>query len=119
LLFTIAADNLEHHFKRKRRPVRKARAHAPRGGTMINTIRRLIQENGRLHTPVESLSDSADLYQAGLTPFAAIRTMLALEEAFDVEFPVDMLRRQSFSSINAIVACLNELNPAAVARKAA
>jgi acyl carrier protein len=86
---------------------------------MIDTIRRLIEENGRLHTPIDSLSDAADLYQAGLTPFAAIRTMLALEDAFDVEFPVGMLRRQSFSSINAIVSCLAELKPAAVARQAA
>lgn len=86
---------------------------------MIETIRRLLQENGRLHTPIETLSDNADLYEAGLTPFAAIRTMLAIEEAFDVEFPVTMLRRQSFSSINAIVACLNELQPHAAARQAA
>jgi len=86
---------------------------------MIDTIRRLLQENGRLHTPIESLTDNADLYQAGLTPFAAIRTMLAIEEAFDVEFPVNMLRRQSFASISAIVSCLNELKPAAVSRQAA
>ncbi len=85
---------------------------------MIDTVRRLLHENGRLHTPIETLSDGADLYEAGLTPFAAIRTMLAIEEAFDVEFPVDMLRRQSFVSINAIVTCLNELASAAD-RKAA
>jgi acyl carrier protein len=85
---------------------------------MIETIRRLLQENGRLHTPIETLPDNADLYQAGLTPFAAIRTMLAIEEAFDVEFPVEMLRRQSFSSIDAIVACLDKLHPAE-ARQAA
>jgi acyl carrier protein len=86
---------------------------------MNETIRHLLQENGRLHTPIDTLADSADLYQAGLTPFAAIRTMLAIEEAFDVEFPVNMLRRQSFSSINAIAGCLAELKPAAVARQAA
>jgi acyl carrier protein len=86
---------------------------------MKDIIRRLLQENGRLHTPIEQLSDSADLYQAGLTPFAAIRTMLAIEEAFDIEFPVAMLRRQSFSSINAILGCLDELKPAEVARRAA
>jgi acyl carrier protein len=86
---------------------------------MIETIRRLLQENARLHTPIESLSDTADLYEAGLTPFAAIRTMLAMEEAFDVEFPVQMLRRQSFVSINSIVACLNDILPEAAARKAA
>ena len=76
---------------------------------MMDTIRRLLQEHGRLHTPVVQLSDSDDLYSAGLTPFAAIRTMLALEEAFDVEFPVSMLRRQSFASINAIGACVSEV----------
>ncbi|RNJ50183.1 acyl carrier protein [Methylocystis hirsuta] len=76
---------------------------------MIDKIRRLLQEHGRLHTPVEHLSDSDDLYSAGLTPFAAIRTMLALEEAFDVEFPVSMLRRQSFASISAICDCVNQL----------
>ena len=85
---------------------------------MMDTIRRLLQEHGRLHTPVEQLSDLDDLYNAGLTPFAAIRTMLALEEAFDVEFPVSMLRRQSFASINAISACVNELR-ASVERRAA
>ena len=86
---------------------------------MIDQIRRLLEENGRLHTPVDTLSNNADLYAAGLTPFAAIRTMLAIEDAFDVEFPVQMLRRQSFASIDAIVACLAELKPEAVARQAA
>lgn len=78
---------------------------------MIETVRRLLQEHGRLHVPVQDLAHDANLYDAGLTPFAAIRTMLALEEAFDVEFPVTMLRRQSFASIDAIVACLVELSP--------
>jgi acyl carrier protein len=85
---------------------------------MTEMIRRLLQQHGRLHTPVENLSDDDDLYGAGLTPFAAIRTMLALEEAFDVEFPVAMLRRDSFKSINAIKGCLDEL-VASVARRAA
>jgi len=85
---------------------------------MIDKIRRLLQEHGRLHTPVEHLSDSDDLYSAGLTPFAAIRTMLALEEAFDVEFPVSMLRRQSFASIAAIQDCVGKLAPSAERRAA-
>ncbi|PWB89613.1 acyl carrier protein [Methylocystis sp. MitZ-2018] len=85
---------------------------------MIDTIRRLLQEHGRLHTPVEHLSDSDDLYSAGLTPFAAIRTMLALEEAFDVEFPVSMLRRQSFASITDIRDCVSKLAPSAERRAA-
>ena len=86
---------------------------------MTDMIRCLLQEHGRLHTPIETLSDDADLYQAGLTPFAAIRTMLALEDAYDIEFPVDMLRRQSFASISAIQGCLNSLCPAGVHLRAA
>jgi acyl carrier protein len=88
---------------------------------MIDTIRRLLQEHGRLHVAAETLAAGSDLYDAGLTPFAAIRVMLALEEAFDLEFPVAMLRRQSFASIDAIVACLNELQSRAgvVERRAA
>lgn len=86
---------------------------------MSDMIRSLLQEHGRLHTPVESLSDEADLYEAGLTPFAAIRTMLALEDAFEIEFPVDMLRRQSFVSIRAIRNCLDTLRTAGVERRAA
>lgn len=86
---------------------------------MIETIRRLLQEHGRLHVPAQELAQDANLYEAGLTPFAAIRTMLALEEAFDVEFPVSMLRRQSFVSIEAIVACLSQLLPAEAERRRA
>ncbi|HMK90055.1 MAG TPA: acyl carrier protein [Methylocystis sp.] len=76
---------------------------------MNEIIRRLLAEHGRLHSPVETLSSSADLYEAGLTPFAAIRVMLALEEHFEIEFPVRWLRRQTFASIDAITACLDEL----------
>jgi len=87
---------------------------------MIETVRRLLQEHGRLYSPIETLANDADLYDAGLTPFAAIRTMLALEEAYDLEFPVKMLRRQSFATIDAIVDCLTELRPeAAETRQAA
>lgn len=86
---------------------------------MSDMIRSLLQEHGRLHTPVDALADDADLYEAGLTPFAAIRTMLALEDAFDVEFPVDMLRRQSFVSVRAIRDCLDSLRPVGAERRAA
>ncbi len=84
---------------------------------MIEIVRRLLEEHGRLHAPVDTLPADADLYDAGLTPFAAIRIMLALEEECDVEFPVSMLRRQSFAKIESIVACLAELRPDLAAGK--
>jgi acyl carrier protein len=44
---------------------------------------------------------------------------LALEEAFDVEFPPELLRRQNFSSIEAIVETLSRATPIAKLRRAA
>jgi acyl carrier protein len=78
---------------------------------MIDTVRQLIDTHRNLRVPTLVLTPDADLYAVGLTPFAAIRVTLALEETFDVEFPARMLRPQSFASINSIVACLDELRP--------
>ncbi len=76
---------------------------------MLQTIRTLIAEHGRLPIPVEGLRDDQDLYAAGLTSFAAVQLMLALEDRFDVEFADTMLNRRSFASIDAIAGCLRQL----------
>ncbi len=86
---------------------------------MIDTIRRLVKQNGKLHTPVEALSTTDNLYSAGLTSFTAIRVMLALEEAFDVEFPPELLRRQNFASIEAIIESLGKATPISKLRRVA
>lgn len=69
---------------------------------MITEIRDLLHEHARLPVDVASLADDADLYAAGLSSFATVHLMLALEERFDVEFSDDMLNRKSFASIAAI-----------------
>lgn len=76
---------------------------------MIETIRRAIDEKGHLTIAANGLAPSADLYEAGLTPFAAIQVLLLLETSFAVEFPKSMLNRRTLSSINAILACIEEL----------
>jgi acyl carrier protein len=81
---------------------------------MIDQIRQLLDAHGRLQIPAASLADTQDLYATGLTSFAAVQLMLALEESFDVEFPEHMLNRRSFSSIKSIADCLHELAPTAV-----
>ncbi len=75
---------------------------------MIAIVRKVLQQHGGLHTPVDALAWDADLYAAGLTPFAAIKIMLALETKFGVEFPAAMLRRHKFSSIASIADTLAE-----------
>jgi acyl carrier protein len=76
---------------------------------MTDEIRRILRENARLSADVDSLPDEADLYQAGMTSHASVNVMLALEDAFDVEFPDSMLKRSVFESIAAIAAAVGEL----------
>lgn len=82
---------------------------------MLDTIRTLIAEHGRLPVQVDTLKSDHDLYAAGLTSFAAVQLMLALEDTFDVEFPEHMLNRRSFASVDAIAGCIHELAPAVAA----
>ena len=52
--------------------------------------------------PVEQIDDRSDLYQAGLTSLATVGLMLAIEDAFDIEFPDALLSRKTFRSIDAL-----------------
>jgi acyl carrier protein len=72
-------------------------------------IREVLGAHARLAVDVATLSDDADLYQAGLTSHASVSLMLALEDRFDIEFPERMLRRGAFSSITSIRTGLTEL----------
>jgi acyl carrier protein len=76
---------------------------------MTEQIRCILRENARLSTDIDSLSDNADLYQAGMTSHASVNVMLALEDAFDVEFPDSMLKRSVFESVSAIEMAVSEL----------
>ena len=76
---------------------------------MVDEIRQNVEEHGRLPVDAAGLAVDADLYQAGMTSHASVNVMLALEDAFDVEFPDRMLNRAVFSSIDAIAGALSEL----------
>jgi acyl carrier protein len=76
-------------------------------------VRRLIRDHGRLPTDIDALDDDADLYQAGMTSHASVNLMLALESAFDVEFPDAMLKRSVFQSVASITDALKTLGVAA------
>ena len=75
-------------------------------------IRQVLRDHGRLNRDVGELGDEADLYQSGMTSHASVNVMLALEGAFDVEFPDHMLKRSVFSSIGSIRQALAELTAA-------
>ena len=48
------------------------------------------------------VDDHADLYDLGLTSHASVDVMLALEDAFDIEFPDEVLKKSTFASIGNI-----------------
>jgi len=72
-------------------------------------IRGVIEDQGRLRVTMSSLSDTADLYQNGLSSHASVNVMLGLEDAFDIEFPDAMLKKDTFRSVSAIRGALQSL----------
>jgi acyl carrier protein len=80
---------------------------------VTDRVRQIIREHGRLAVDVDVLADDADLYEAGMTSHASVNLMLALEGAFDIEFPDSMLRRNVFESVSSISDALRTLGVAA------
>ena len=80
---------------------------------MNDKIRDILDKTAKLPVKAATLSDDADLHEAGLTSFASVQLMLALEDAFDIEFPEQMLNRRTFASIKAIQSAIAELTQTA------
>ena len=76
---------------------------------MTDPIRTILNEHGKLSVDATTLTDDADLYQAGMRSHASVNVMLALEGHFDVEFPDRMLKRSVFESVAAIRAAIDEM----------
>jgi acyl carrier protein len=79
-------------------------------GDSRTVIRSVLREHARLPVDVDTLGDDADLFAAGMTSHASVNLMLALEDAFDVEFPDRMLTRGVFDSVSSIAAAIDELS---------
>jgi phosphopantetheine--protein transferase-like protein len=81
----------------------------PMDTTVHEEIRRVIADHARLAVDPAGLTGDADLYAAGMTSHASVNVMLALEDAFDLEFPDRMLKRDVFESVDRIAAAVAEL----------
>lgn len=77
--------------------------------TTDETIREIVATHANLAVDMASLGDDTDLFGAGMTSHASVNVMLALEEAFDFEFPDAMLRKSTFESISAIAKAIAEV----------
>lgn len=76
---------------------------------MDERIRNVLAAHGRMPVEVAALDGRDDLYRAGLTSHASVNVMLALEDAFDIEFPDALLRKSTFESIDAIREAISSL----------
>lgn len=65
-------------------------------------IRQVLRDTALLPVPVDDIADDDDLYLAGMTSLASVNVMLALEDALDIEFPEQLLKKATFASIAAI-----------------
>lgn len=79
----------------------------------VDTVRRVLDAHAKLTTPAGTLAEDADLYAAGMTSHASVNVMLAVEDAFDIEFPDALLTKSTFCSISAITSAVEGLVEAA------
>jgi len=79
---------------------------------MIDRIRKILKDHGRLSKDASELPEDGDLYQAGMTSHASVNVMLALEGEFDIEFPDHMLKRSVFESMAAMRDAISTLTKA-------
>lgn len=72
-------------------------------------LRRVLSETACLDVPVETLSDTDDLYAAGLSSLGTVRVMLAVEDAFGIEVPGESITFEMFRCIDSLARALAPL----------
>jgi acyl carrier protein len=72
-------------------------------------VREILAKHSRLDVDISSLEEGDDLYELGLTSLTTVNIMLAIEDAFDIEFPDSKLNRKTFNSIESLVDVIEEL----------
>jgi acyl carrier protein len=70
--------------------------------TITDSIREVLNSSARLAVDSTTLSDDDNLYQQGLTSHAVVNVLLGLEDAFDIELPDSLLRRDTFESVTSL-----------------
>jgi acyl carrier protein len=76
---------------------------------MQDQIRDVLATHGRMAIDPREIDDQADLYELGLTSHASVDVMLALEEAFDIEFPDEVLKKSTFETVHNIAQVIESL----------
>lgn len=80
---------------------------------MQDQIRDVLAAHGRMAIDPHQINDQADLYDLGMTSHASVDVMLALEDAFDIEFPEEVLKKSTFASVANIAQVVESLTKSA------
>ena len=65
-------------------------------------IRDVLAAHGRMAVDPREVDSQADLYELGLKSTESVNVLLALEEAFGIEFPDEVLKKSTFASVRNI-----------------
>lgn len=76
---------------------------------IVGTVRDVVARYGRLAVDARALLGPESLYAAGMTSHASVDVMLGVEDEFDLEFPEEMLTRETFETIDSICAAVRVL----------
>ncbi|MST32652.1 acyl carrier protein [Acidimicrobiaceae bacterium USS-CC1] len=71
---------------------------------MFDQLRQIVARATAIDTA--RLDPQADLYDRGLTSHGTVQLMLQLEDAFGVEFPDELLKKETFTSLQSIAGAL-------------
>jgi acyl carrier protein len=80
-----------------------------KGVAMLSKVRDIVAKHSQLQVDVHGLHEDADLYAVGLTSFATVQLMLALEDAFDIEFSEKMLNRRTFQTLANMAGAVSDM----------
>ena len=78
-------------------------------------IRQILRDTVGPKRNISAVGDTDNLFDAGLSSHDAMGLMIAIEEAFCTEFPDHLVHRDTFASVSAIAAALEQVGVAEVA----
>jgi acyl carrier protein len=82
-------------------------------------IRDVLDTHARLAAPAAGLDPDDDLYAAGMTSHASVNVMLAIEDAFDIEFPDELLNKSTFCTLQSLELAVQSLTHDAISAEPA
>lgn len=71
----------------------------------------ILKTAGKITLSEDTLDPALDLFEHGLTSFNSVQVMLTLEEKLGLQFPDELIRRETFQSLGNLKAALQSMCP--------